>query len=111
MYCQGRSVQFIKKKNYADLLDCPKSFVLVLTFLITIFTFTTGSPITPTNIQKRNKTIIIRHFRNVFFVINVFVMVHQPYLVDFDCLLTNLDHRIEEKIEKNSGQMLVTCHF
>ena len=39
----------------------------MLTFRITIFTFTTRSPITPTDIQKR-KYIEIGHFRNVSLV-------------------------------------------
>ena len=39
------------------------------------------------------------------------VKVHQPYLVVLDCLLTSFDHHIGEKTEKNSGQILVTCHF
>ena len=40
----------------------------MLTFQIAVFTFTTGSPITPTGIQKR-KYIEIGHFRNASLVI------------------------------------------
>ena len=58
----------------------------MLTFQITIFTFTTGSPITPTDIQKR-KYIKIGHFRNVSLMIYIIVktlrerkhMVHRIY--------------------------------
>ena len=54
-------------------LQVSKKFCFyVYEFQITIFTFTTISPITLTNIQKR-KYIKIRHLRNVSLVVNVVV--------------------------------------
>ena len=62
----------------------------MLTFQITVFTLTTGSPITPTDIQKR-KYIEIGHFRNVSLVI---------YMVNLDTLSSDSS---EEEI-KDSGR-------
>ena len=89
---------------------------MLLRFKFTIFTFTTGSPITLTNIQKRKKNIKIRHFRNVSFVINVvvktlkgkvFVMV---YSLKFGFMSENvlyLSVELELKIISSTGCTII----
>ena len=85
--------------------------VLIPTFQITIFTFKTGSPFTPTDIQKR-KYIKIRHFRNVSLVIYIVIKTERKgvcnncfHLSSVSCLkiFLYLSVELELKIITSTG--------